>query len=63
MTLIAGAHVAADVEAEASAQFDPEKYAALVFTIATINAWNRLAITAHSPFGNYRSKQAATASG
>ena len=51
VTLIADGHVPADVEAEARAHFDEETYAALVFTIATINAWNRLAITSHSPPG------------
>ena len=59
VTLIADGHVPADVEAEARAQFDEETYAALVFTIATINAWNRLAITSHSPAGRYRPKAAA----
>jgi AhpD family alkylhydroperoxidase len=59
VTLIADGHVPADVEAEARAQFDEETYAALVFTIATMNAWNRLAITSHSPAGRYRPKAAA----
>jgi AhpD family alkylhydroperoxidase len=54
MTLIADGHVPADVEADARAHFDDTAYAALVFTVATINAWNRLAITAHSPAGKYR---------
>lgn len=62
VTMIAEAHVPADVEAAARQQFDAESYAALVFTIATINAWNRLAITSHSIPGKYRAKQAATAS-
>ena len=35
----------------------PSSYAALVFTIVTINAWNRLAITSHSPAGTHRPKQ------
>ena len=59
VTLIANGHVPAEVEAEARAHFDEETYAALVFTIATINAWNRLAITSHSPPGRYRPKAAA----
>ena len=54
ITLIADGHVPADVEADARTHFDDETYAALVFTIATINAWNRLAITSHSPAGRYR---------
>jgi AhpD family alkylhydroperoxidase len=56
ITLIADAHVPADVEAEARAQFDEESYAALVFTAVAINAWNRLAITSHSPVGRYQPK-------
>jgi AhpD family alkylhydroperoxidase len=54
ITLISQEHVPADVEAEARAQFDDESYAALVFTIVAINAWNRLAITGHSPPGTYQ---------
>jgi alkylhydroperoxidase family enzyme len=42
-----------DVEDAARAAFDEPTYAALVFTIATINAWNRVAITGHSPAGHY----------
>lgn len=53
ITLIADGHVPEPVEAVARAQFDEETYAALVFTIVTINAWNRLAITAHSEPGRY----------
>ena len=56
MTRIADDHVPADVEAAARAQFDERGYAALVFTVATINAWNRLAITAHSVPGVYQPK-------
>jgi AhpD family alkylhydroperoxidase len=60
VTLIADGHVPADVEAAAREHLDATAYAALVFTIATINAWNRLAITSHSPAGRYRPKVAAT---
>jgi AhpD family alkylhydroperoxidase len=59
MTRIADDHVPADVEAAARAQFDDRGYAALVFTVATINTWNRLAITAHSVPGVYRPKARA----
>jgi AhpD family alkylhydroperoxidase len=62
VTLIADGHVPADVEAAARAHLDETAYAALVFTVATINAWNRLAITAHSPAGRYRPKAAAARS-
>jgi AhpD family alkylhydroperoxidase len=56
VTAIADGGVPADVEAEARSQFDERSYAALVFTITVINAWNRLAITSHSPAGRYRPK-------
>lgn len=54
MTLIADGHVDEEVEAEARAQFDEATYAALVFTIVVINAWNRLAITSHAEPGRYK---------
>jgi len=54
VTRIADGHVPADVEAAAREHLDPAAYAALVFTIVTINAWNRLAITSHAPPGRYR---------
>jgi AhpD family alkylhydroperoxidase len=53
VTLIADHHVPEDVEAAARDAFDDEAYAALVFAIITINAWNRLAITSHSVAGEY----------
>jgi AhpD family alkylhydroperoxidase len=61
MTLIADGHVPADVEADARAQFDEETYAALVFVVVAINAWNRLAITSHAPAGIYQPRIAAPA--
>jgi AhpD family alkylhydroperoxidase len=61
ITLIADGHVAPDVEAAARARFDEETYAALVFVIVAINAWNRLAIASHSPAGTYQPKATATA--
>ena len=57
VTLIADGHVPADVEDEARTRFDAESYSALVFTIVTINAWNRLAITSHAQAGTYRPRQ------
>jgi AhpD family alkylhydroperoxidase len=59
VTLIADGHVPAEVEAAARSCLDDASYAALVFTVATINAWNRLAITSHSPAGRHRPKAAA----
>lgn len=55
VTLIANHHVSTEVEAEARRQFDAKTYANLVFTIAVINVWNRLAITGHTPAGEYKS--------
>lgn len=57
VTLIADGHVPPEVEAEARAQFDDETYAALVYTIAMINTWNRLAITSHTEPGRYRPRR------
>jgi len=54
MTLIAGSHVPDAVWDRAAALFDPEELAQLVFAIATINTWNRLAITVRTPPGNYQ---------
>ncbi|MGN6722653.1 MAG: carboxymuconolactone decarboxylase family protein [Marmoricola sp.] len=59
ITLISQAHVPAEVEAEAKRHFDTEAYAALVWVIVMINAWNRLAITGHSEPGHYVAAQAA----
>jgi AhpD family alkylhydroperoxidase len=62
VTLIADGHVPPTVEADARAHLDETAYAALVFTLATINAWNRLAITSHSPPGRYQPRAHATTS-
>ncbi len=59
MTLISQGAPSREVEGEARRVFEPEAYAALVFTIATINAWNRLAITSHSEPGRYQPKSRA----
>jgi AhpD family alkylhydroperoxidase len=61
VTLISEGPVDPDVEADARRCFDEATYAALVFTIATINVWNRLAITAHSEPGRYQPKATPTA--
>jgi len=57
ITCISDQHVPAELEAEARALFDDERYAALVWTIVAINAWNRLAITGHSEPGKYQPRQ------
>ncbi|MGH9135391.1 MAG: carboxymuconolactone decarboxylase family protein [Ilumatobacteraceae bacterium] len=60
MTLIADGHVPSDVESAARAEFDEETYAALLFVVVAINAWNRLAITSHAPAGTYQPRVSAT---
>jgi alkylhydroperoxidase family enzyme len=42
--LIAAQHVPRDVWNEASAHFEPDELAQLVWAITLINAWNRIAI-------------------
>jgi AhpD family alkylhydroperoxidase len=54
MTLVAETHVPDDVVAEAQKHFDDVELAQLIFAITTINAWNRLAITARTPVGGYQ---------
>lgn len=54
VTTVADGHPSAEVEAEAREVFDDGAYAGLVFAIAAINAWNRLAITSHAPVGSYQ---------
>lgn len=54
ITLISNGHVPPEVENEARAVFDVAEYAALVFSIVTINAWNRLTITNHTAVGDYQ---------
>ena len=45
VTLIADQHVPRDVWEQASAHFQTEELAQLVWAITVINAWNRIAIT------------------
>jgi AhpD family alkylhydroperoxidase len=54
MTLVAETHVPDDVVEEAQRHFDPTELSQLIFAVTTINAWNRLAITARSPVGDYQ---------
>lgn len=49
ITLVADTHVPDEVVAAAQAQFTPEELVQLVFHVVTINAWNRISITARSP--------------
>jgi AhpD family alkylhydroperoxidase len=45
VTLISDEHVPREVWEEASAYFEPDELAQLVWAITVINAWNRIAIT------------------
>jgi AhpD family alkylhydroperoxidase len=45
VTLISDEHVPREVWEEASAQFETDELAQLVWAITVINAWNRIAIT------------------
>jgi AhpD family alkylhydroperoxidase len=53
MTLVADGHVPDDVWDAASAQFDADELAQVVFAIAVINSWNRLAISTRLEPGHY----------
>lgn len=48
VTLVATTNVPDDVWAAAAEQFDEDEIAHLVMQIATINAWNRVAVTARA---------------
>jgi AhpD family alkylhydroperoxidase len=54
VTLISNGQVPQRIEDEAREVFDADEYAALVFSIVAINAWNRLMITNHSTVGDYQ---------
>jgi AhpD family alkylhydroperoxidase len=45
VTLISDEHVPREVWEEASAHFEPDELAQLVWAITVVNAWNRIAIT------------------
>jgi len=54
MTKISQGHVPDEVWERARANFNEQELIALMFTLSTINAWNRLAITARSEVGGYQ---------
>jgi len=54
VTLIADGDVSPALEDEARATFDAETYAAIIYAIVTINAWNRLSIVGHTVPGSLR---------
>ena len=62
VTRLAETHVPDDVYEEARVQFDEREIGDLTLAIATINAWNRLAVAARSVPGTYRSHLTPSAS-
>ena len=54
LTLITEGHASDAAYDAARAQFNEKEIADLTLAIATINAWNRLAIAARSPAGSYK---------
>lgn len=55
VTLVREGHVPDEVYEKARAQFSEEELANLTVAVATINAWNRLAISARTVPGGYQS--------
>src|SRR4029077_3770579 len=56
VTRITEGHVPDAVFERARAHFNEQELTALVFTLTTINAWNRLAITMRTEVGKYQPK-------
>ena len=54
VTLVAETHVPDEVYARVRRQFDEKELADLTLAVATINAWNRLAISARTTPGTYQ---------
>ena len=54
VTLVAETHVPADVYEQAARHFDAEELAHLIWQIATINAWNRVALATRETVGDYQ---------
>jgi AhpD family alkylhydroperoxidase len=54
LTLINSEHVPDAVYESVRSHFTEKELADLTFAVATINAWNRLAIASRSPAGNYK---------
>jgi AhpD family alkylhydroperoxidase len=54
VTLVAETHVPDAVWERARAAFDPDELGQVLFAIAAINAWNRLAIATRAEPGHYR---------
>ena len=58
MTKISEGHVPDAVWEAAKQHFSEQELLALVYTLTTINAWNRLAITTRAEVGGYQPSQA-----
>jgi AhpD family alkylhydroperoxidase len=56
VTLITQGHAPDEVYEIVRQQFSEKEIADLTFAITMINAWNRLAISARTPSGNYQSR-------
>jgi AhpD family alkylhydroperoxidase len=57
ITLVAETHVPSHVYQEAARHFDTEELASLIWQIAAINAWNRVAVATRTPFGDHRREE------
>lgn len=55
ITLVAETHVPTEVSEEAALHFDSEELAQLIWQIAAINVWNRVAIATRTTVGSYQS--------
>jgi AhpD family alkylhydroperoxidase len=54
VTLVAETHVPAEVYEAAARYFDSEELAHLIWQIAAINVWNRVAVATRTPVGTYK---------
>jgi len=59
VTRVTDGHVPDEVYDQVRTEFDDQGVANLTFAVATINAWNRLAIASRTPPGTYQAGQAA----
>ncbi len=59
VTRISDRHLPPDVEADARRHYDDVGFAALIFAVTAINAWNRVAITGHSEPGHHTAADVA----
>ena len=61
VTLITNGHASDEVYEEVRAQLSEKEISDLMFAIATINAWNRIAISSRKVPGNYQPAKVAEA--